>query len=355
MLTITILSACNGADNIAKSPKSELIRPLKITQVAPLQGNSERQFTALVGAGQSTELAFRVAGQLENLDVKEGQKVAQGQLIATLDSTDFDIILADAKAQYQLATLQYERIKKLAEQKLAAKSELDSHFADVQVKLASLNKAQQQLKYTQLKAPFSGVIAQKHADLHDHITNLQPIFTFQSDLLQDVSFDLPEKMIRQFNPSKLAGIKAYVVLDAYPDVEIPAYFKEMQKHSQSNALSYRVTYAMQASQSLNVLPGMSAIILLRFEQDPQQHSFTKIPLGALFSDETEPLKKNKKFVWVIDTEHKAQQREVVVAHIEKDGAVIKSGLEAGENIASTAPTRLIEGQKVKALQRERGL
>ncbi|ABV38596.1 RND efflux system membrane fusion protein [Shewanella sediminis HAW-EB3] len=354
LMSSSILFGCKVQQETA-GEETSLIRPAKVITVETVNPNSVRRFSAVVGAEQSTELAFRVNGQVEFLDVVEGQRIKKGELIASLDDTDFEILLDDASAKYDLAFAQYKRIQLLTDKGLASKSESDTLLAEMLVAKANLEQANQNLKYTELRAPFDGIIAQNHVEQHDHIAVAQPIFSFQNESLQEVSFDLPEKLVERFNPQELVNFNAKVVLDAYPNTEIDAQFKEMQKHSSHGALSYRVTFSMLSPDSLRILPGMSADLSLSLAQNARQTELVKVPLAAVFSDEKVALDESKSFVWLVNDNNQAAQREVVLSRIEQDGAVIAGGLKVGERIIAAAPTRLSEGQEIKPMARERGL
>ncbi|RTR31643.1 efflux RND transporter periplasmic adaptor subunit [Shewanella atlantica] len=351
----SVLFGCKTQQQESAEQEPSLIRPAKVITVEAANPNSERRFSAVIGAEQSTELAFRVNGQVDLLDVVEGQKVKKGELIATLDDTDFTILVDNASAKYDLALAQYKRIQRLTNKGLASKSEADTLLAQMLVAKATLEQANQSLKYTELRAPFEGVVAKNHVEQHDHIAVAQPILSFQNESLQEVSFDLPEKLVERFDPGKLINFNAKVVLDAYPNTQIEAQFKEMQKNSSHGALSYRVTFSMLSPDSLRILPGMSADLSLSLPQNLAQAELVKVPLAAVFSDEKIALGDSKSFVWVVDDSNQVAQQEVEFNRIEHDGAVIAGGLSVGQRIIAAAPTRMAQGQEIKPMARERGL
>ncbi|WP_156088413.1 biotin/lipoyl-binding protein, partial [Obesumbacterium proteus] len=70
----------------------------------------ERVFPARIVAGDKTELAFKRPGQLQQLLVREGERVTQGQLIAELNNNDARLRVKDRQATFDLAQTQFNRL-----------------------------------------------------------------------------------------------------------------------------------------------------------------------------------------------------------------------------------------------------
>jgi RND family efflux transporter MFP subunit len=349
----TAIFSCS--DNNVVEETSEVIRPAKIVTTESAGGGIHRTFPALVAANESTNLAFRVAGQIKKRYVNEGQKVLKGTLIAELDPTDFKIQYDDAMAKYELAKSQHNRIKPLIGNNLASQADLDKSRSEMLRSQAQLDKASQELKYTKIYSPYDGVIAQVKSENFDHVAKAQPIVEFQNDSVSDIQFDLPEKLLKRFDGNNLDKLKVQVFIDSYPELSFKPTFKEMRKTTSTGGLSFKVTLSVVVPDKLRVLPGMSATVktLLVAEEGDEKHVL--IPIGAIFSQETTSLSENKEFVWVVDENSQTHLREINVVRLLSTGAVVDSGLNIGDRVIAAGTSHIYENQTVKPLLRERGL
>ena len=102
-------------------------------QVEAAETSQSRSFKGLVMPADLTPISFRIAGELEVLTVKEGDRVKKGQLVARLDKRKVQQKVNDSQAQYNLAKKQYQRGKDLLSKKLISKAEFDELLATMQL------------------------------------------------------------------------------------------------------------------------------------------------------------------------------------------------------------------------------
>jgi multidrug efflux pump subunit AcrA (membrane-fusion protein) len=95
---VSLLSLLAGCAEEVPEEQVEVARPVKTLVVAAPETGGERKFPARIEAVRKAELSFRVPGKVQELDVKEGDEVSEGQVLAKLDTTDFEIVLADRQA-----------------------------------------------------------------------------------------------------------------------------------------------------------------------------------------------------------------------------------------------------------------
>ena len=146
-------------------------------------------------AGIEADLSFRVGGTVEDVNVALGDTVKKGQVLARLDSVDYELQvqeaaagLAQAEAALRKGEADFDRTRALYESNNASKSELDAaraaaESARSQVDAASkrLELSRQQLAYTELRAPADGAIALKDLEINE---NVQAMVKSQKGLLR---------------------------------------------------------------------------------------------------------------------------------------------------------------------------
>ncbi len=151
-------------------------------------------FPGTVVATNQVRISSRLSGYVRKIYVHEGQRIKQGQLLLTIDPTQAyaailqaKAALAKAKAALAEAKANYERYKSLYQQNAVPQQqyqqfELAYHVAqgNYESAKAALANAESQWNYSQVKAPFSGVVVSKLIDAGQLATPGQPLLVLQS-------------------------------------------------------------------------------------------------------------------------------------------------------------------------------
>jgi HlyD family secretion protein len=119
--------------------------------------------TGYVEAERKADLSPKITSRITELNVTEGTHVRKGDLIARLDHTDLDAQLADAKAAWVNAKAELERQKALRADGLATRQAVDAAVAQEASTGARVAYAEALLSYTEIRAPFTGVVTAKRS------------------------------------------------------------------------------------------------------------------------------------------------------------------------------------------------
>ena len=177
IVLILLLSGCENEQ--LDLEREEIIRPVKTMTVKYPEQNSWREFPAVVESARQAELSFKIKGTLKSLKVKESQKVDKGQILAELDTTDYQIELNSAKAEFETAQANYKRGQQLIERKVISQADFDELRSKFVSAKSKLETAKQNIIYTQLRAPFSGEITKRFIDTYMEVAPQQPIYNLQ--------------------------------------------------------------------------------------------------------------------------------------------------------------------------------
>jgi RND family efflux transporter MFP subunit len=151
------------------------LRPLDLTRTLPVSGPVKALNSAFVKA--------RVAGELQSLSVREGDRVQAGQLLARVDSTEYQARTLQAqqqaesaKAQVDIAQRAFDNNRKLVDQGFISQTALESSSASLaaaqasyRAGLAAVDIARKSLEDTALRAPITGQIAQRLAQAGERV------------------------------------------------------------------------------------------------------------------------------------------------------------------------------------------
>lgn len=333
-----LLSACSGGEE----QEAGLVRPAKLHVVQKSENRFDASFPAVIEAGTSSTLTFQVGGLLESLPVRAGQEVRRGQVIARLDQRRYRNAANSAEAQYQVAQTEYASAVRLLEEDAIARISVDQRRAQRDVARAQLDSARKDLTDTVLRAPFSGVVAEKHAVRFQNIQPQEDIITLQAIQTVEAVVSIPANLVARLGNDPEESGNEYVVLNSAPDLKIPGRFQSVTTQADTQSQTFTVKFAFTPPPGVTVLPGMTGTVFGSRDLVSDGTSDISIPLGAIQSEG------KKKFVWVVDKKTmKVKKRAVTLTESVGDEVGVANGLKAGETIVAAGAAYLHEGTTIR--------
>lgn len=337
-----MLTGC-GQQPVAE--KVEVIRPAKLLKVQASTDVKRFNFPAVVEALSSKDLTFQVSGQIEKLNVREGQEVKQGDVIATLLQRSFKNELQTAQTQYDAAKLDFERAERLIVENAIAQTVYDQRLTQLNVTTAQLDTANKALEDTVLVSPFDGVVAVKHAEELQTVSPSQAIFTLQTEGAAEALVKIPASLVTR--SKQIEPINTFVILDSAAEFQIKAKFVAISTLADERSQTFDVRFGFTPPEDLTILPGMTGIVKaqLRLTSDVNSVGQISIPLNAVVSDS------DGQFVWAVDTESMTVgRRNIEVGSNVGEMLIVDSGLAEGDTIVGAGASYLHEGMKIRRLE-----
>ncbi len=338
MAAVGLLSACSGGD----VSEPEIMRPAKLFKVTAANDRIDVSFPAIIEARNSSTLTFQVGGLLQEFRVSEGQPVRRGQVIARLDQRRYRNAVNSAQAQFDTAQGEYESASALFKQNAIAGITVQQRRAQRDVAAATLDSAKKDFADTVLRAPFSGVIAEKLAIRFENVSAQQDIVKLQSTGAAEAVVSVPASLVGRFSGRQPTS--EYVVLSSAPDIQIPGRFLAARTQADTQSQTFRVKFAFNPPPGLTVLPGMTGTVYVGREllDEELEGDGITVPLGSVLSDG------KASYVWVVDRKTMTvTKRKVSVAQSIGDEIGIASGLKPGETIVSAGAAYLHDGMKIR--------
>lgn len=305
-----------------------------------------------VTALQSVELRSQVTSTVREVHIREGQSVAKGDLLFSLDARADEANIRKAQAQVEkdqadLATAQrnLERQRELHRQKFIAQAALDTAQNQVDtlrgqmaVDQAALEAARVARGYTEIRAPFAGrtgTISVRAGSLVQPGPTSAPLVTIAQIDPISVSFTLPE--------SELAGLQQALASGAVSVSAAPASGGETFRgritfvdNSVDTATGTIRVKAEFTNRDSKLWPGM----FVNVEVAPRTiRNATVVPAQAV---QTGP---DARFVYVVGHERKVERKPVKLAYIEEGIAVVE-GLQPGARVVTEGAQNLRPGTTV---------
>ena len=257
------LAACGGEPEEQAADVARLVRSVV---VGGSNAAGTRQFPGKVEAYRQADIGFRIDGKVTTIEVKEGEQVAENQLLARLDQTDLRITLKDRQATYDANNANYLRGKELVAEGAISRMDFDKLEAAFKTADAALEQARQNIAYTELRAPFAGNISRRLVERFEEVQAKQPVFELRDVSRLEVKFDVPENLVIGMRSARKddAPIPVYAVFESLPQVQFPLQIKEVATSADPKTQTFEVTMSMPRPEQLNLLPGMTTMVTVDF-------------------------------------------------------------------------------------------
>lgn len=304
-------------------------------------------------AYSTVSIKGQVNAVLKEVHFKQGDFVKKGDLLFALDARPFQASLAQAqanldrdKAQADLTVVQAERYKKLFDEGVAPKEQYDQMKANAAAQQASVHadeaaveSAKLQLQYCAIYSPVDGrtgalqvypgnLVKENDVPVLVVINQIAPLY-------QD--FSVPEQylgVIKKYMAGGRLQIQATPYGDTTPEVGYLTFVDNTVDNT-TGTIKLKGTFA---NTDHRLWPGQFSTVALRLAED---ENATVVPTQAVQTGQSGD------FVFVIDSDQRAESRPVKVARTIGAEAVISKGIAPGETVVTDGQLRLIPGVKVQ--------
>lgn len=340
-----LLNGCGNSEQTPENPK--VPRPVKTLVIGEVQKLQNKEYPGKVVGSQKVDLAFQVSGRIIELPAQEGKQVKENDLLVKLDPKDFDIALKEAQANLDKAEADFKRAKQLIESHTISQSQFEEIQSKYTVMHSKVEAAQKALEDSELKAPFTGVITKTYVQNFQNIQAKEKILSLQDITQIDVLIHLPEQDLL-FAQRREIGSKIETLtlqFDALPNRQFDVYLKEFAAQADPLTGTYEITLTTKAPEDVNLLPGMSATVILHKPTDLQ---IVYLPLPAVRVNAA-----GNHFVWLIDGTLTVHERLVVIGDLDNNRIEIRSGLSPNDRVVIAGSSQLQEGLKVRLWDEKR--
>src|SRR5690349_7148541 len=348
--------------------------------------DSEGPQTALNASGYITPrrratIAAKITGRVTAVYFDEGTRVKEGQLLSTLDDSDYRRALDSAKAdreasqaaiqdfavQLRNAEIQLKRAQELRDSGIQTQEALDNArtAADslrakialtreqVAAAQARIAVAQQAVDNCTIRAPFPGIVVSKDAQVGEMVspnsagggftrTGIATIVDMNSN---EIEVDVNESYIARVQP----GQPVTATLDAYPNWQIPSKVRTVIPTADRQKATVKVRISFLKLDD-KILPDMGVKVAFLEEQKPPPKGKAKgpeavafIPKGAVRSDSS------ASFVYLL-RDGKVERRAVSLGTDRGTDVAVMAGLTPGDSVVVKGPESLHDGDKVEIRQ-----
>ncbi|NIC37160.1 efflux RND transporter periplasmic adaptor subunit [Halomonas desiderata] len=334
------LAGCNGDQAEEDEPA---VRVVKLMEVGEHTLVPSRRFVGRVEALRTVDLSFRVGGQLIEVPPRQGETIPQGESVARLDPTDFELAVRRAEAEYQLARREMERTRQLLETNAISQSAFDEVRTQYELAAVQRDSARQDLSYTTIEAPFDAMVTRRLVENHSNVQPNTAIVRVQDVTELRVRINVPETLVRNVvNPERF---EVEAELLSVPGESFPLEYREHVTEPDDVAQTYQVEFAIPDHEAVGAMPGMTASVSVSLI-DAIEHGALRIPVAALDTDNEGNFR-----VWVYRADdQRVEPRQVLVGQLHGDSVPVLAGLQPGERIVAAGAHLLHEDMRVRPME-----
>ncbi|WP_435018312.1 efflux RND transporter periplasmic adaptor subunit [Tundrisphaera sp. TA3] len=278
-------------------------------------------------------------GYLEAIPIKEGQSVKAGELLFQIVPVLYKAELAAEVAERDLAQLELNYTKTLADKQGVSQKEVQLYKAKLARSQAKVDLAQAKLNFAAVKAPFDGIVDRLKEQQGSLVKEGDVLTTLSDNTVMWVYFNVPERRYLEYmaetGQNKHSPDIELVLADQsrFPHVgKIGAI--EANFNNENGNIPFRADFPNPEGLLRHGQTGKVLInkVLNKAIVIPQRATFENLA---------------KRYVYVIDKDDKVHQREIEVGHEKDDIYVVTKGVQVGEKIVLEGIRQVHEGEKVE--------
>lgn len=324
---VVLASSCQHAEKEIQEAETFEITSALVTDTV-----AYKSYVCQIKAIQHIEMRALEKGYLQSIYVDEGQHVKKGALMFRILPTIYEAELQKARAEANYTEIEYQNTKLLADSNIVSVNELALSRANYDRAKAEVNLAQTHLSFTEIRAPFDGIMDHFHVRLGSMIDEGELLTTLSDNNKMWVYFNVPEAEYLSYASSNISIPKTKVKLITANNEEFASEGEietiEADFDNETGTIAFRA-----------VFPNTKGILRHGETGNILMPTYYKkaviIPQGATFDI------LDKKFVYIVTANNKVEARQIEIAQELKHIYILKSGIKEGEKI-------LIDGlRKVK--------
>lgn len=309
-----------------------------VTSPLKIDTSITREYVCQIHAIQHIEIRALEKGYLQNIYIDEGQFVKKGQIMFQIMPLIYNAELQKAQAEVNFVEIEYQNTKQLCDKNVVSPNELALAKAKLDKAKAEMSLAQTHLLFTEIRAPFDGIIDHFQVRLGSLISEGDLMTTLSDNSEMWVYFNVPEAEYLNYktNSVKENLLKVNLLM---ANSQIFRYSGEVRAieadfNNETGNIAFRATFPnpeklLRHGETGNIqmgIPLKNAIII------PQKATFEVL---------------EKKFVYVIDKDNKVKSREITVAAELPHIFIVSKGLKENDKILLEGLRQVEENQKIE--------
>ncbi len=337
LIFMSLIVAVCAASCGPKTEEKEETGKLLVTSPLLKDTTIVQDYVCQIHAIQHIEIRALEKGYLQKIYVDEGQMVKKGQLMFQIMPMMYEAEMQKAQAEANFAKTEYLNAKMLADSNVISKNQLALVKAKYDKAKAELSLSQVRLGFTEIKAPFDGIMDRFQVRLGSLVDEGDLLTTLSDNSKLWVYFNVPEAQYLNFKTVNQGdNMKNVQLLMANNEIyEHPGVVETIEAdfNNETGNIAFRATFPNPKKLLRHGETGSIQMVV------PLKHALI-IPQKATY----EVLE--KKYVYVVDKNNVVHSREIVIRSEIPDLYILKSGLKTDERILLEGIRKVKDGDKI---------
>lgn len=297
-----------------------------------------RNYVSQIRSIQHIEIRALERGYIQQIFVDEGQLVKKGQLMFQIMPLIYNAELQKAQAEASFAEIEYLNTKRLADSNVVSPNELALAKAKYDRAKAEVSLAQTHLNFTEVRAPFDGIMDHFQVRLGSLVDDGDLLTTLSDNSEMWVYFNVPEAEYLNYKSNTTSEnlLQVQLLMANNQLFDYPGVVKTIEAdfNNETGNIAFRATFPnpkglLRHGETGNIqmtMPLNKALII------PQKCSYEVL---------------EKKFVFVVDKNNVVHSREITIAEEMPDLYILKGGLKDNERIMLEGIRKVKDGDKIE--------
>lgn len=332
---IPLFSACDNSSQQKLGSRQDTI-PVSVQSIEKADSNHAIESSGLFTTDDETVLSFKTGGTIEQLHVKEGDRIKKGQLLAQINPIELLAGYEQAKLSNEKARRDYERVSSLYRDSVATLEQMQNAETAYHVSQQQLKSAQYNRDQTRIIASNDGFVLSRFANVGQVVGPGSPIMQVNSAGNNGwlLKVGLSDRQWAQVNVGDSAEVYAEVLKKA-----MPATIHRKSEAIDPNSGTFTVTLKLNATGTMPIASGMFGKASIYTNSDHQSWS---IPYSAVLDASD-----NKAFVFITNDNKVARRIPIVVGELQSNQVIVIEGLEDVRSLIVSGSAYLTDGSPIR--------
>lgn len=333
-ISFLFLAGCNNRE----TPHAvEIITPVRVAPVIKKEISIPVRSSGILASSEEIKLSFKTGGIIDRINAVEGQKVKKGTLLASLDLSEINSSVNQARNGYEKAFRDFTRAENLYRDSVATLEMIQNASTALEVAKSTLDMAEFNLRHSSIVAPSEGTILKQLAKQDEIIAAGYPVFLFgSSGKSWKVKTGLSDRDVVKIS----LGDSAVIRFDAYPGVVFRAVVAEIGGMADPYTGTYETELMLEQS-GYRLSSGFVASVGIF---PASRRSFNVVPVESIIEADG-----FQGYVYAVTDSSTVMKIKVNIEGMPGESAAITGIPENIREVVSEGAAYLKDGKKIKVI------
>lgn len=334
LIATPLFYGCNTKEPAKKLSDNNTI-PVRILHLDQQTGNASIALSGQFTTDDEILLSFKTGGIIDRVLVKEGDPVKKGQLLATLNLTEINAQLQQARLSLEKAARDHKRIQNLYADSVATLEQLENTRTALQLAQQQLNLVSFNRRFSEIHAPQDGFILKKLADAGQQVSSGTAVLQSNGEgkwMLKAALSDQEWALLKLNDKSKIQ-------ISSSPGKSFEGFVSRKSEGADPGTGTFTIYITLTGKRPDDIAAGMFGKAVVN--PSGQTNGSWKIPYEALLDGNG-----NSGYVFITNDHKTAQKKMVTISGIEKNTVTITDGLQDAKSLIVSGSAYLTDNSKI---------